>query len=89
MNKKTSNAMKAAQRPTPEQLEEQKARVLRQKLMSIAEGIYIQLAGNSAFKPTDDPALLIARAVQLAEAWMAEFYGLVRKDPAKGEEAEG
>lgn len=80
--------MKAAQRPTPEQLEEQKARALRQKLMSIAEGAYLALAQNPAFADKA-PAECIARAVQLAEAWMTEFYGLVRRDPAKGEEAEG
>lgn len=88
MNKKTSNAMKAAQRPTPEQLEEQKARALRQKLMSIAEGAYLALAQNPAFADKT-PAECIARTMELAEAWMAEFYGLVRRDAAKGEEAEG
>lgn len=88
MNKKTANAMKAVARKaaTPEQLADERTRALRQKLMSIAEGIYIQLAGNSAFKPTDDPALLIARAIQLAEAWMADVYGLVKKDAEAKEE---
>lgn len=83
MSKKTSNAMKAAQAPTPEQLAEQKARVLRQKLVAIAEGEYIALAGNPAYADKT-PAELIARAMELAEAWMAEFYGLRRKEEEQG-----
>lgn len=83
MSKKTSNAMKAAQQPTPEQLAAEKARVLRQKLMAIAEGIYIQLAGNSAYA-TDAPEVLEQRAIELAERWMATFYGLVKKKEEKG-----
>ena len=82
MNKKTSNAMKAAKEPTPEQLAAEKARVLRQKLVAIAEGIYIQLAGNSYFA-NNAPEVLEQRAIELAERWMATFYGLVKKEEKK------
>lgn len=82
MNKKTSNAMKAAQRPTPEQLEAERARVLRQKMMAIAEGIYIQVAGNAAYADKN-PQECIERTIALAEAWMGTFYGLVKKEEGK------
>lgn len=83
MNKKTSNAMKAAKQPTPAQLEEQRARALRQKMMAIAEGTYLALAQNPAFADKA-PAEVIARTMALAEAWMAEFYGLIKKKEAEG-----
>lgn len=79
--------MKAAQRPTPEQLEQERNRALRQKLMAIAEGTFVALAQNPAYADKT-PAEVIARTMDLSEAWMAEFYGLVRKDPAKDGETQ-
>lgn len=83
MNKKTSNALKQAKQPTEEQLQAEKARVLRQKLMAMSESIYISLAQNSYFSNIE-PAKLIERAMELSSKWMETFYGLVRK-PAEEE----
>ena len=86
MNKKTSNAMKAAKQPTEEQLQAEKARALRQKLMAIAEGCFISVAGNPAFADKT-PEECINRTMDLASEWMATFYGLIRKDKdEKGQE---
>ena len=87
MTKKTSNTMKAVEmnrKPTAEQLAAERTRALRQKLMAIAEAVYIQLAGNPAYADKK-PAVLRDRAVALAEDWLAEIYGLRKKDDASAE----
>ena len=86
MNKKTANALKAAKQPTEEQLQAEKARALRQKLMSMAEGCYFSLASNPAYADKA-PHELVKRTMDLAEEWMSTFYGLVRKP--KEEETKG
>lgn len=87
MNKKTANAMKAVARraATPEQLADERTRALRQKLMSVADAAFIQLAGNPAYADKT-PAEVSERAVALAEQWMADVYGLVKKDAEAKEE---
>lgn len=87
MNKKTSNALKQAKQPTEEQLQAEKNRVLRQKLMAMSESIYIALAQNSYFSNLE-PQVLIDRSIELASAWMKTFYGLVRKEETEENETE-
>lgn len=81
MNKKTTNTLKQVaemKKPSEAELAEAKNRALRQKLMAIAEGTYLALASNPTFADKT-PAQLIARTMDLSEAWMAEFYGLVKQ----------
>lgn len=64
--------------PTEEELAKQRERALKQKLMALAESAFLAMASNPALVDKD-PKELLERAMLHAEAWMSEFYGLVRK----------
>lgn len=77
---KTPIRPQAIKKPTEQELERQRTIALRQKMMSIAEASLIALAGNPAFA-SYDPKDISDRAFAIAETWMAEYYGLVKKAP--------
>ena len=84
MTKKTSNTMKAVQaakQPTEEERQAAAKRYLAQKAQSLAEAIYIQLAGNPEYAG-DNPGVLIQRTEDLTKAWMEHYYG-ARKEEEK------
>ena len=86
MAQKTANAMKAAacaKQPTEEEKQLAIKRALAQKAQSLAEAIYIQLAGNPEYAG-DNPGVLIERTEALVKAWMEHYYG----EHAKKEEAQ-
>lgn len=76
---KTPIQPQAIKKPTEQELAEQRNRALRQKMMSLAEAAYISLAANPACV-SYDPKDIADRAFRLAETWMAEYYGLVKKE---------